>query len=184
MDDKSSVDHYETLQLSVNADSDTVQRVYRLLAQRFHPDNVETGNASRFREVAEAYRVLSDPELRAQYDVLHNRRQKDRWRLISNGATAENDFEREQSVRLTVLEVLYTRRRLEPQSPGVFVLDLEQLTGQPREHLEFTVWYLSQKQWVQRGDNSRLLITAEGVDYLEKNYQIRANQRLLEARTE
>ncbi len=43
------VDYYETLQISPNADADTVQRVFRMLAQRFHPDNKETGNADRFR---------------------------------------------------------------------------------------------------------------------------------------
>ena len=38
------VDYYETLQISKNADQETVQRVFRLLAQRFHPDNLETGD--------------------------------------------------------------------------------------------------------------------------------------------
>jgi curved DNA-binding protein CbpA len=184
MNEADQTDYYETLQLSVNADADTIQRVYRLLAQRFHPDNAETGNTERFRQVAEAFRVLSDPERRAQYDATHQHQQQKRWRLVETGAKAETDFEREQATRLTVLEVLYTQRRLEPQSPGVFDLDLERLTGRPREHLEFTVWYLMQKRWVERGDNSRLLITAEGVDYLEKNYQAQASQRLLEARTD
>ena len=36
-------DYYETLQISPNADPDTIHRVYRLLAQRFHPDTQETG---------------------------------------------------------------------------------------------------------------------------------------------
>ena len=42
-------DYYELLQVSPTADPETIHRVYRLLAQRFHPDNSETGNASRFR---------------------------------------------------------------------------------------------------------------------------------------
>ena len=48
-------DHYETLQISPNADPDTIHRVYRLLAQRFHPDNQETGDTARFRQITEAY---------------------------------------------------------------------------------------------------------------------------------
>jgi len=41
--DASDPDFYEVLQLSPNADPDTVHRVFRVLAQRFHPDNKETG---------------------------------------------------------------------------------------------------------------------------------------------
>jgi curved DNA-binding protein CbpA len=58
-------DHYETLQISPNADPDTIHRVYRLLAQRYHPDNQETGDEKRFREINEAYAVLSDASNRA-----------------------------------------------------------------------------------------------------------------------
>lgn len=178
-----TLDYYEVLQISPNAEPETIHRVYRLLAVRFHPDNAETGNASRFRSIANAYAVLSDPEQRARYDVSHLQRRQERWQLAP-GATGDNDFEAEQLTRLTVLEVLYTQRRLQPDTKGASLLDLEQLTARPREHLEFTTWYLSQKQWVSRGDNSRLLITAEGVDYLEKNYQARASQRLIEAHSE
>src|SRR6476660_2282787 len=46
-------------------------RVYRLLAQRYHPDNLETGNAAKFRLIHEAYSVLSDPDARVKYDVAH-----------------------------------------------------------------------------------------------------------------
>ena len=70
-----------------------------------------------------------------------------------------------------MLEVLYTRRRVEPDTPGLFSTELEKLTGRPREHLEFTLWYLIQKKLIARSDNSLLLITADGVDYLEANYQ-------------
>jgi hypothetical protein len=78
-------------------------------------------------------------------------------------------FEVEQLVRLTVLEALYAQRKLEPHNPGIFDLDLETITGQSREHLEFTFWYLVAKKLIMRGDQSRLVITADGVDYLEQN---------------
>jgi curved DNA-binding protein CbpA len=177
-------DYYEVLQISANAEPDTIHRVYRLLAQRFHPDNRDTGNEAKFRVLSQAYGVLSDPEKRAQYDILHLRRRQERWRLVSEGAKAEDGFDGEQTTRLTVLEALYTRRRLEPHSPGIFSLELEDLTGRPREHLEFTIWYLIQKNLVQRSDNSRLIITAEGVDYLEENYQVGQQRRRLQARNQ
>ena len=41
------VDHYDLLQISSQANSDTIHRVYRFLASRFHPDNPESGDAER-----------------------------------------------------------------------------------------------------------------------------------------
>ena len=69
-------------------------------------------------------------------------------------------------------------RRAEPSSPGVFVNDLESLTGKPREHLEFTIWYLAQKNFVKRGDSAQLTITVEGVDYLEQHRSNMHQRRL------
>lgn len=174
-------DYYEILQVSPSAEPETIHRVYRLLAQRFHPDNKETGSDARFRQLADAYRVLGDPEQRARYDVVHPRLRQERWRLVSSGAEADNDFAAEQVFRLTVLEVLYTRRRLERDDPAISLLDLETLTGRAREHLEFTIWYLVQKKFVTRSDGSMLIITADGVEHLEANYEASAQRRRLTA---
>lgn len=184
MSDDKPIDYYEVLQVSVNAEPDTINRVYRLLAQRFHPDNQETGNEARFREIHEAYTVLSDPERRARYDIVHEQQRQSRWRLISTGAKADNDFELEQIARLTVLEALYTKRRIEPDSPSMFLTDLEGLTGRPREHLEFTIWYLVQKKYITKDDRSRLLITADGAEYLEQNYVASIQRKRLQAANE
>lgn len=171
MSEETRPDYYEILQISPGAEPETVHRVYRLLAQRFHPDNQETGNDRRFRELTEAYHVVSDPEKRAEYDVAYQRQQQQRWKLVETGADTDNDFNAEQALRLTMLEVLYTRRRVEPRDPSMTPLDLEALIGRPREHLEFTMWYLMQKKYVTRADNSALTITAEGIDYLEQHYE-------------
>ena len=173
------VDYYEVQQISTSAEPETISRVYRMLAQRFHPDNQQTGNESRFREILEAYSVLSDPEKRARYDALHQQQRQDRWRLVSTGAQVEDDFEMEQVVRLTVLEALYTKRRLEPTKPGIFWKEFERLTGRPREHLEFTVWFLQQKKFVTIDDHSRFLLTVEGAEYLEQSYRANLQQKRL-----
>ena len=99
-------DHYETLQISPNADGDTIQRVFRLLAQRFHPDNKDTGNAVKFRALQEAYSVLSVPEKRAQYDVHHQKLRQERWRFIASAASGDADVDQEQQLRATILEIL------------------------------------------------------------------------------
>jgi curved DNA-binding protein CbpA len=181
MSDVEKLDHYELLQISPNAEPDTIHRIYRLLAQRFHPDNAETGNADRFQRVHEAYTVLSNPESRARYDIAYHKQRQDRWRIIEAGARSENDFELEQNARLTVLEALYTRRRMEPEMPTLLTSDLEGMIGRPREHLAFTIWYLVQKKLVGKDDQSRLQISADGVEYLEANYRENASQRRLQA---
>jgi curved DNA-binding protein CbpA len=172
-------DYYEVLQVSTSAETETINRVFRMLAQRFHPDNKQTGNETRFRTILEAHTVLSDPEKRARYDVGHQQRRQDRWRLVSTGAQTENDFEMEQVVRLTLLEALYTKRRLEPTNPGIFYREFEGLIGKPREHLEFTIWYLSQKNFVTLDDKSRLILTVEGAEYLEESYRSNLQQKRL-----
>ena len=63
----------------------------------------------------------------------------------------------------------------------MFLLDLEELTGTPREHLTFTIWYLGQKRFVHQADGSKLAITAEGIDYLEQHYQSNVKRRRLSA---
>ena len=177
MADTEPTDHYETLQISPNADADTIQRVFRMLAQRFHPDNKDTGDADRFRALHEAYSVLSVPEKRAQYDVHHQALRQERWRFAAATKGAD-DFELEQNLRCTILEILYARRRAEPGNPAFSPYELVQLTGQPREHLEFTFWYLAQKKFVTRDDQSRLTITVDGVDYVEKHHNDAMKRRL------
>jgi curved DNA-binding protein CbpA len=178
MQDTEAADHYETLQISPNADPDMVHRVYRLLAQRFHPDNSQTGDAARFRQLHDAYRVLSDPESRARYDVAYNEARQLRVRLVASTGHVDSDFAYEQAVRLTVLEVLYTHRRNDAREPGLFDRDLETVVGRPLVQLEFTFWYLLQRNLVKRGEQSRLIITADGVDYLEQHYQQHVKLRL------
>jgi hypothetical protein len=64
------------------------------------------------------------------------------------------------------------------------ILDVEALTGRAREHLEFPIWFLSQKKFIQRGDDSGLTITADGVEYLENNVDGTVQSRLLRAKNE
>src|SRR6266850_13701 len=92
------VDYYEMLRVSPGAEVESIQRVHRALAARYHPDNTETGNLERFLKINEAFKVLS-----------------------------------------------------------------------AREHLMFTIWYLKAKRFVAQDDRSSLMITAEGIDFMEAN---------------
>ena len=58
------------------------------------------------------------------------------------------------------------------------------LVGRPREQMDFTIWFLVQKKLVTRDDNSRVQITADGVEYLEQNYRQTLQRRRLQAAPE
>ncbi|MDI6820655.1 MAG: DnaJ C-terminal domain-containing protein [Patescibacteria group bacterium] len=62
-----SKDYYKILGISRNASEEDVKKAYRKLAHQFHPDKAG-GNESRFKEINEAYQILSHKEKRSQYD--------------------------------------------------------------------------------------------------------------------
>lgn len=177
-------DHYEVLQISPNADPDMIHRVYRLLAQRYHPDNADSGDESTFRAVTEAYKILGDPEKRAAYDVnLHHYRQV-RWRLFDQGEAAAGKLA-EKAKRRGIIDLLYTARRNQPAQPTMTLMELEDLLACPREHLEFSLWYLKENGLVTRTDNGRFAVTAKGVDWAEAEEsgdKMRADRLLAEGR--
>ncbi len=161
-----SQDHYEFLQISPNADQDTIHRVYKFLAARFHPDNPESGDPEKFCQLKAAYDVLSDPISRAEYDAGYEREVAEKPPL-SNSVDFMDTLEGELNRRLAVLAVLYYRRRANPYAPEVGLAEIERRMGFPRDYLDFTTWYLLKKGYVTRADNSDFTLTAQGVDFVE-----------------
>ena len=60
------MDHYQTLGVSPQADTKEIKKAFRKLASKHHPD--KGGDADKFKELQQAYEVLSDPQKRQQYD--------------------------------------------------------------------------------------------------------------------
>jgi curved DNA-binding protein CbpA len=157
------IDYYEILEISPNADSGAIERMFRYLAQRYHPDNRDTGDRLRFDLILEAHNALRDPVKRAQYDIRHKNHSGFRWRLADEVSDSKG-IERDVDAQAKLLSMLYVKRRQIVSDPGIGDLELERLLGCPAEHLEFHIWYLKEKGWIGRTENGMLAITVEGVD--------------------
>jgi curved DNA-binding protein CbpA len=157
------IDHYELLQISPQANAETIHRVYRFLASRYHPDNPDSGDAELFRNLKTAYDVLSNPTRRAEYDATLQCEAPP----LSSTIDFMDNLEGELNRRIAVLAVLYFRRRTNPHAPEVSLTEIEKRMGFPRDYLDFTTWYLVKKGFITRADNSDFTLTADGVDFVE-----------------
>jgi len=178
MTKNSYVDYYEDLQLNPNADLETIERVYRLLAKRYHPDNSVTGNSEKFNIITTAYKVLLDAEKRAAFDAKYENTLNEKLKTLSKVSSSEN-LENDQQIRHSILSILYTDRRENPSDSGVGSWRLEKLLEWPEKMLEFHIWYLKEKGWIQRIDTGGYAITASGVEIVEENGSILGKYRLL-----
>ena len=157
------IDYYEVLQLSPNATLETIERVYRLLAKRYHPDNQLTGDIDQFSVLQEAYETLADPARRAQFDVRYDEERGEQWKVFDQKSAGPG---REHDRRLFhgILSLLYIARRRDPSKGGLGEINLERMLGVPLQHLEFPIWYLKERGWVERLDTGKLAITVNGID--------------------
>jgi curved DNA-binding protein len=179
-----TLDCYEVMQLSPNADADTIARVYRMLALRYHPDNTETGNSEMFVRLSEAHQILSDPEKRAAYDVRHGETKRLRWKIFDQ-ASASVGSEGEKRKRLGILALLYAKTLHDPEQSEMSIQLIEELLGCPREHLQAALWYLKGKNYIRRSDNGRYSISIAGFEVAEAEQFTPAspNRQLPEAST-
>jgi curved DNA-binding protein len=162
------VDYYEMLRVSPGAELESIQRVHRALAARYHPDNLETGDLERFLLVNEAFKILSDPEKRKEFDGNYKSKKENPMPVFLTKEFTEG-VDGEINRRMGLLCLLYTQRRTNSLQPALSVLEIEQLMFIPREHLIFTVWYLKAKRFIIQDDRSSLMITSDGIDFMETN---------------
>jgi len=173
------VDFYELLQVNPRAETETISRLYRHLAKRYHPDNPDTGNRERFDLLCEAFETLSNPEKRAAYDRSYDGAVEDRIRLLDE-ALAIHTRDEDVAVRDRMLAVLYTQRRRNVREPALGDVQIERALDVPLEHLSFHIWYVKEKGWIERTDRG-YAITMLGIDEVEAA-RARAREQAAEPR--
>jgi curved DNA-binding protein len=183
MNDIAFDDYYEDLQISPNADVDTIERVYRLLAKRYHPDKQKTGDQVKFGIISKAHRVLSNPEDRAAYDVSYEGKKIHQWQILSKISSPE-EYKEDLYSRRCLLSILYIKCRENPSNPSVGLWHLEKMLGWPENVIQFHFWYLKEKDYIRRDENGQLAITVTGVDKIEQDGLVLGKDRLLPESTE
>jgi len=111
--------------------------------------------------------MLTDPQLRAAYDARLGLHDKHRFKIFETWQTSQG-VEAEKRKRKGVLSLLYGRRMTEPQHPTLSMRDFEEMLDCPREHFEFTLWFLKESKWIRMADNSRYEITLQGAIVAEE----------------
>jgi curved DNA-binding protein CbpA len=180
VDPTAFIDYYELLQVSPNADDDTIQRVFRHLAKKYHPDQGEASDDERFRRLVDAHRVLSDPASRAGYDAAYQEYWNRKWKLVAEAGSSAS-FGEDRETRERMLSLFYVQRRRSMALPGLGEYEIARLLRTPVELVEFHLWYLRAKGWIERLDSGMLAISAAGVDQVEQGQLKLGHERLLEA---
>ena len=161
-------DYYEVLGIDPRADSETLQTAYAELAHKYHPNNPETGDQEAFDAVNAAYEVLSDPAQRFAFDNLKGVGEDAICPQFSGTAFFES-LGSDAGLRVALLCILYERRKNKPLKPGLPMRYVEAMLNAELDELFFVLWYAKQRGWVTSDDKSNLLITVQGMDYLDNN---------------
>ena len=161
-------DHYDVLGIDPKFDSETLQSAYAELARKFHPNNPDTGDQEAFDAVNAAYEVLSDPAQRLAFDNLKGVGEDTNCPQFS-GIEFFESLGSDAGLRVALLCILYERRKKKPLKPGLPMRYVEAMLNADLDELFFVLWYAKQRGWVSSDDKSNLLITVQGMDYLDSN---------------
>jgi DnaJ-like protein len=151
-----------------------IAKAYRLLAALYHPDKRDTGDKEAFLKIVEAYRVLSDPVRRGTYDrstygtthsAVDEKEIRDETRTSEPHAV--QSVESEAELRQSLLQVLYATRRNRPDNPGLSLTALAELFSCSIDVMQFTLWYLRGKRFIDTVGDGNVAITVLGVDHVE-----------------
>ncbi|KAF7660326.1 hypothetical protein LDENG_00284810 [Lucifuga dentata] len=91
-------DFYKVLGVSPDSDEDEIKKAYRKMALKFHPDkNSDADAEEKFKEIAEAYEILTDPKKRSIYDQYGEEGLKNKMSVAGQGSVYRNNFQGDTS---------------------------------------------------------------------------------------
>ena len=161
-------DHYALLGVDPRAGQETIQAAHRALAQQFKPDNPRTGDKTKFDLVNQAYEVLSDPYLRAEFDKVKGIDQEGDTPQFS-GMDFFDTLSRQSGLRMALLSILYDRRYKRPTRPSLSMRHIDGMLTVTNDELNFALFYLKKRGLVASDDKSNLQISVDGMEFLEQN---------------
>ncbi len=156
-------DYYELLEVSPNASIETIEKMFRFQAKKYHPDAGPSADVEKFKLLVDACHALVNPAVRASYDVEYRQHKEQLTKLVKESNEIGND----SADRRRLLSLFYTQRRRDRKTPGIGGATLEHLMQLPPDILEFHLWYFRDKGWIMREESGLLSITALGVDRIE-----------------
>ena len=185
MEASSFVDYYKIMGVRPDITPEELGRRFHRLAKRYHPDNPQTGNRERFDLLVEAHNLLKDAARRSQYDILYNQVAGPRPGYASDpNGTGGDTVGQDVDIQGKLLSVFYNRRRHNIRDPGVPEFELERIFGCKIESLEFHLWYLKAKRWIEKLENGMLSITVEGIDHVNAEHHRKTTTMLLMDRSQ
>ena len=180
MDSNGFVDYYKVLGIKPDMSADELARRFHRLAKRYHPDNPQTGNRERFDLIVEAHNMLKDLGRRAKYDILYNQIVGSTQAYSTDGdVTGGDTVGKDVDIQSKLLSVFYNNRRRNIRDPGVPEMELERIFNCKIENLEFHLWYLKAKKWIERLENGMFSITVEGIDHINSEHHRKTTTMLL-----
>lgn len=181
-DDGVFVDYYIILQVDPTCSTKELETAYRHLAKMYHPDHIDTADVVKFNQVIEAYRTLRNPDQRAEYDLVYAANKKDNWFKFTAGNATDVD---EKSViddaeaHARILVFLYKKRRDNARNAGIAGFYVQQMLDCSEELIDFHLWYLKEKGFIEITEQGALAITIQGIDHVISMSRNAMNEKLL-----
>jgi curved DNA-binding protein len=181
------IDYYGLMQVSPKCDAKVLEGAYRHFAKMYHPDHRETADIDKFSQLTMAYKVLRDPDKRAEYDRSYFQRSRKTFDHFPSameteidGSAALNDAEVHEKILLR----LYKRRREHAHDAGIVSWLLQETIDCTDDSFEFHVWYLKSKGYIEVTEQGTLAITIHGVDHVISMSRTNFAERLLMDRSD
>jgi hypothetical protein len=184
------VDYYEFLMVSPTADRAMIEWAVRLMLTRYGKKNGEHADPAKYELVKEAYRTLADPKRRELYDSLRGgqsgsdadlgepsaaamvpSRPKDHKVTVESIRVEQTatpaDVALQKKLRQGVMSSLYDIVVTRPRNPELGRAEIARAMGARIDEVEFTIWFLREKDLLKTTNQGLYAITAKGVEWVE-----------------